>query len=151
MSVFKQTIIYMDNCCFNRPYDNQSNERIRLESEAKMYIQDLIKQGEFTLVWSFILDFENNANPIKERKKTIAEWRSVASLYVAANDEVRILANKIQNQTKLKSKDSLHIASALSVKSKYLLTTDKKMLKSKIDGICIINPVDYVLVLHEEN
>lgn len=30
----------MDNCCFNRPFDDQSQIRIRLESEAKLKIQD---------------------------------------------------------------------------------------------------------------
>jgi hypothetical protein len=151
MSVPDRTVLYMDNCCFNRPYDNQSNERIRLESEAKMYIQDLIKLGKIVLAWSFILDFENNANPILERKITIAEWKNIATLYTAAKDEIRVLANDIQNQTKLKSKDALHIACALNLNSDYLLTTDKKMLKAKINGICIINPVDFVLVLHEES
>jgi len=25
---------YFDNCCFNRPYDDQTQERIHLESES---------------------------------------------------------------------------------------------------------------------
>jgi hypothetical protein len=35
--------IYLDNCVFNRPFDNQNAIRIRLEAEAKLYIQSLIK------------------------------------------------------------------------------------------------------------
>jgi hypothetical protein len=34
--------IYLDNCCFNRPYDNQNNLLVLLETEAKLFIQDLI-------------------------------------------------------------------------------------------------------------
>lgn len=147
----KRFNIYMDNCCFNRPYDDQGNERIRLETEAKMYVQDLIKLGTVGLAWSFILDFENNANPIVEQKKAIAQWKVIADSYVKANHTIRIMANDIHNQTKLKSKDSLHIASAIFIKSDYLLTTDKKMLKAGINQIKIINPVDFVLILHEEN
>lgn len=26
-------IIYLDNCCYNRPFDDQTQERIHLESE----------------------------------------------------------------------------------------------------------------------
>lgn len=37
--------IYLDNCCFNRPYDNQSFVQIELETQAKLYIQYQIKQG----------------------------------------------------------------------------------------------------------
>jgi len=35
--------IYLDNCCFNRPYDNQDSVAVRLETEAKLYIQEDVK------------------------------------------------------------------------------------------------------------
>jgi hypothetical protein len=47
--------LYMDNCCFNRPFDDQSQLRIRLESEAKLKIQEEIRAGNFQLAWSYIL------------------------------------------------------------------------------------------------
>ena len=34
--------IYLDNCCYNRPYDDQNQLKIELETKAKLYIQDLI-------------------------------------------------------------------------------------------------------------
>lgn len=34
--------IYMDNCCYNRPYDDQTHIRIHLETEAKLHIQDMV-------------------------------------------------------------------------------------------------------------
>ena len=52
--------VYLDNCCFNRPYDNQSHLRIRLESEAKLKIQEEIRSGAYKLIWSYILDYENS-------------------------------------------------------------------------------------------
>ncbi len=54
--------IYLDNCCFNRPFDDQSFLTIRLETEAKLDIQKKIESGRLSLGWSYILDFENNAN-----------------------------------------------------------------------------------------
>jgi len=39
--------VYLDNCCFNRPYDDQSHLRIRLEAEAKLKIQEEIRNGSF--------------------------------------------------------------------------------------------------------
>ena len=42
--------IYLDNCIFNRPFDDQSQIRIRLEAEAKLFIQDKIKNNEIELV-----------------------------------------------------------------------------------------------------
>jgi len=55
--------IYLDNCCFNRPFDRQDDITTRLETEAKLYIQNQIKAGTLKLVWSYILDFENSRNP----------------------------------------------------------------------------------------
>ena len=42
--------IYLDNCSYNRPYDNQLQMRIYLETQAKLYIQELIKQKKLKLV-----------------------------------------------------------------------------------------------------
>lgn len=54
--------IYLDNCCYNRPYDDQSQIRISLETQAKLYIQDMIKRGQLELVTSYVLEFENSNN-----------------------------------------------------------------------------------------
>jgi hypothetical protein len=63
--------VYLDNCCFNRPFDNQEKIRIYLETQAKLYIQKMIKQEKLQLIWSFILDTENRDNPFKQKRKTI--------------------------------------------------------------------------------
>jgi len=31
--------LYLDNCCLNRPFDDQIQQRIYLETEAKLFIQ----------------------------------------------------------------------------------------------------------------
>ncbi|OGJ92056.1 MAG: hypothetical protein A2268_05855 [Candidatus Raymondbacteria bacterium RifOxyA12_full_50_37] len=146
----KKKTVYLDNCCFNRPYDSQLQEKVHLETEAKLYVQDLIKQNSLDLIWSFMLDFENSANPLAEQKESILEWKYTAKTTVQALDEVRISANKIQLETNLKSKDALHIACAIHAKADFLLTTDTRMLKSKINGILIVNPVEFVFILSEE-
>jgi len=37
--------LYLDNCCFNRPFDDQSQMLVRLETEAKLFIQEGIKRA----------------------------------------------------------------------------------------------------------
>ena len=73
-------LIYLDNCCFNRPFDDQKQIRIHIETEAKLFIQSKIFAGEFRLAWSYILDYENAANPFPERKETIANWKKRAAI-----------------------------------------------------------------------
>jgi hypothetical protein len=41
--------IYLDVCCLSRPFDNQSQERVRLESEAVLMILHRIETGEWYL------------------------------------------------------------------------------------------------------
>ena len=75
--------IYLDNCCFNRPFDNQSLIAIRLETEAKLDIQEKIKSGYLSLGWSYILDFENNANPFLDRRIEIQKWKKWADSFIS--------------------------------------------------------------------
>jgi hypothetical protein len=70
--------IYLDNCCYNRPFDNQDSFTIRFETDAKLKIQELIKNKTLELIWSFILDFENNDNPYIDVKNNIAQWKKLA-------------------------------------------------------------------------
>ena len=54
--------VYLDNCCYNRPYDNQSQLRISLESQAKLHVQGMIRDGEIQLASSYMLIYENSKN-----------------------------------------------------------------------------------------
>jgi len=74
--------VYLDNCSMNRPFDNQKMLRIRLETEAKLAIQQQIHAGDVQLAWSYMIDFENGMNPFQERKETIRQWKNWASVDV---------------------------------------------------------------------
>ena len=39
--------IYLDNCCYNRPYDDQSQIRVSLETQAKLYTQERFDYTEW--------------------------------------------------------------------------------------------------------
>jgi predicted nucleic acid-binding protein len=144
-------LIYLDNCCFNRPYDTQNQEKVRLGTEAKLYVQALIRQGELRLVWSFILDFENQANPFIDRRESISEWKALASCHVPAIAEIAAAATGIASETTLRPKDALHVASAIHAGAAFLLTTDRKLLNTVCRGIRIMNPVDFVFFLSERS
>ncbi len=36
-------LIYLDNCCFNRPFDDQEQLNIRIETESKLFSCAAIK------------------------------------------------------------------------------------------------------------
>ncbi|GHV73263.1 hypothetical protein AGMMS49940_05650 [Spirochaetia bacterium] len=114
--------IYLDNCCFNRPFDDQNQLKIKLETEAKLFIQHEILVGNYELVWSYILEFENNQNPYDDKRSAVAGWKDIAKTHDFAE---RLKWNKIR------TKDALHIACAAYAKSDYFITVDKQRYKLK--------------------
>jgi len=143
MRIFR---LYLDNCCFNRPYDDQTFFLVHLETEAKLFIQQAILHKTFELVWSYILDFENAANPYHNRKQAIAKWKKIAVLDVSASEKVVNCAKKIMLKG-IKKKDALHIACAIEGKCDYFLTTDKKLLNTAFDEIIVLSPIDFIKAL----
>ena len=82
------TRIYLDNCCFNRPYDNQENIKVQIETESKLYIQRKIKESQYSLVWSYILEYENQSNPYVIRKEEILEWKKISTIIIKPSEEI---------------------------------------------------------------
>ena len=137
--------VYLDNCCFNRPFDNQSHLKIRLETEAKLEIQARIAAGELELAWSYILDYENEANPFAERRDAIRIWRNLACTDQMATEDV-IKKAKALALLGMKNKDSLHLACAIATNSDVFLTTDGGILRKRetIREIRVCSPVDFI-------
>lgn len=137
--------LYLDNCCFNRPFDDQSHLRIRLEAEAKLRVQEEIRSGSFELVWSYILDYENSKNPFRERKDQIDLWRRYSAIDVREDEEVLRIA-KLLNVKGVKKLDSLHVACAIVAKADYFLTTDDGILRKAmlVDEIKITDPIGFI-------
>ena len=142
--------IYLDNCCFNRPYDDQSRLRIRLESEAKLKIQENIRNGDIQLVWSYILDYENEKNPFRERREQIAKWRKYAVDDVLENENILRLAS-ILLEKGIRKMDSLHVACAIDAGADFFLTTDDGILKkaSLVEQIHITDPIGFIKEIEE--
>jgi hypothetical protein len=137
--------IYLDMCCYNRPYDDQQQTRIHLESLAKLHIQQSLVKGDWDFVWSFILEFENSKNPYPLRKETIQKfsYRCVQYINELNADDIMIIAKPIQANG-IEAKDALHVACAIYSSCDYFLTTDDRLLKYKTERIKIMSPVQFV-------
>ena len=140
--------IYLDNCSFNRPFDDQSSMRIKLETEAKLFVQEKILIGKLQLIWSHILEYENMQNPFIERRNAIIEWKKIAAENIGGAKNVVARASEF-TRNGVKSKDALHIACAIEGKAEYFLTTDDKLLKklAETKELIVINPVNFIPIL----
>ncbi|MBI3038640.1 PIN domain protein, partial [bacterium] len=139
-----------DICCFNRPFDDQARIRIKLETQAKLHIQDEIKQGRIELCWSYVLDYENSVNPFVERKNFVGNWKKISRFDVNENQSILPQASKLQKQG-LHGKDALHLASAVSASCNFFFTTDDFILKKfqSFGKLKILNPIDFLGVLEK--
>ena len=143
-------LVYLDNCCFNRPFDDQKQIRIRIETEAKLFIQEEILAGKFLLAWSYILDYENAANPFPERKETIGNWKKRAVVDTGETKTILDLARQL-NTSGIKAKDALHIASSVAIQCEYFITTDLYLIKKLVnfEKIRVVSPVDFINCLKQ--
>ncbi len=140
--------VYLDNCCFNRPFDDQSSLTVLLETEAKLSIQNSIRAGKVALGWSYVLDYENAANPFEERRLEIQQWRELSNSYTEETPPIIEDMNRFIT-IGIKPLDALHIACAIALDCDCFLTVDKGILKKSIlisdIQVFIMNPIDFII------
>jgi len=144
--------VYLDNCCYNRPFDTQDGDTIIFESIAKMSIQRLITNQKIVLAHSIILLEEIYNNPFKYKKEQILGFLSNSKIYVGEDkrSEISIYATEIM-KTGIKYMDAAHISAAIIAQCDFLITTDKKLLNYKSDKIIVINPIDFIRMWESKN
>ena len=138
--------VYLDNCCYNRPFDDQESLAVALETFAKLQIQAQMRTGAVEYVWSDSLCHEVRHNPFPRRFRSIVSWMLGAAVYVETTDEVVERAKAFQAMG-VKKMDALHLASAEKAQCDWFFTTDKGILKkvNRIGAMIVANPVDYVI------
>jgi predicted nucleic acid-binding protein len=136
--------LYLDNCSFNRPFDNQEYLTINIETQAKLMIQEKIKNNAHILVWSYMLDIENDDNIEIERIESIGKWKTIATDIIKESNNI-IVENIIKLlKIGIHEKDAVHLACAIYANCDYFITTDRKLLNKEVEGIKIINPIEFV-------
>ncbi|GHV87435.1 hypothetical protein AGMMS50255_7310 [Spirochaetia bacterium] len=144
--------VYLDNCCYNRPFDDQTQMRISLEAQAKMHIQTVILEKKADLAYSYMSEYENNDNPDGEHRAIIARFLQNAVSYVdySKADVVETRAADIMNYG-IKHKDAIHLSSAIEAQCDCFITTDDGILRNyKGTDIKVCSPVDLVIGLQNE-
>lgn len=137
--------LYLDNCCFNRPFDDQNQLKVFLETQAKLDIQEKILLGQYHLIWSHILDYENEQNSNGMMKFEIAQWETRSVLTVEISELVLEHARSLMQST-IHLEDALHVACAIVAQADYFITTDRKLLNklSKLNLIRAVNPIIFI-------
>ena len=144
--------IYLDNCCYNRPYDSVQQVSVELEARAKLSIQQNIKDGKYELVTSEVLTYEIQNHPIEMTRSAILafiEENSAFHVGTERDEEIDAEARNIM-ETGIHYKDACHVASAIFAGCAYFLTTDKRLLKYRTGRIRMCNPIDFIREMEDE-
>lgn len=120
--------LYLDVCCLNWPFDDQIQDRIRLESEAVLLILAHIERGEHEWIGSDVMDLEIAQTPDAERRARIALLYDSTTFDVVTSD-TQFERARILETHGFHAFDALHLACAESAQADVFLTTDDRLLR----------------------
>ncbi len=120
--------IYVDVCCLNRPFDDQTQARIRLEAEAMLMIFTRCETDDWEWIGSDVVDFEINETPDLERRRRVQSLASHVKLSIRVGRSETERAQQFEVWG-FSTFDALHLACAESGGADVFLTTDDKLLR----------------------
>ena len=142
------TRIYLDVCCMNRLFDNHSQERVRIESEAISLILGRVQRTECEWITSETVDLEVDRTQDFERRTRLQllTGPTQRKIIVSGTEEERAL---FLVGLGFDAYDALHLACAESGGATVFLTTDHRLLRKaiRIAGqlqIRVVNPLVWV-------
>ena len=146
--------VYLNTSALNRPFDDLSRERVRLEAEAVTLLLAAIERRAVEWVTSEYLVFEVSRIPDPERRHRVASFVGLASEALPVSSAVVMRARELEKHG-LRGLDSLHVAAAEAARCDYLVTTDDRMVRraSKAGAatrVAIVTPMQAVEALPNE-
>ena len=143
------TKIYFDVCCYNRPFDDLAQDKVRLETEAILSIfNKTYNNSAFSIYSSPAVDFEISQTKDSNKKNLVQAFLgSAKTIPLAFDDKINQKARALMFYN-IKYMDALHIAFCDFYDIDYMLTTDKVLLNfvSRIDlSVKVLNPIEFVM------
>ncbi|MBI4782240.1 MAG: PIN domain-containing protein [Oscillatoriophycideae cyanobacterium NC_groundwater_1537_Pr4_S-0.65um_50_18] len=143
--------VYLDTSAYNRPFDDQTQPKIFLESQAVAIILQMVEAETVELVSSWVLEYENSRNPSLIKQAAMNRYLQMAELRQEVDEVIRQRAEQLQHNG-IKAIDALHIACAEAVGSDYFITCDKRLInRCSTLTMKVMNPVDFVLEANDHD
>lgn len=139
--------LYLDVCCLKRPFDDQAQARIRMESEAVLALLALpAERVEF--LRSRAHDLENDQNPVSWRAARVREWLTARPV-IATPQGVLLARTRELTELGFGAFDALHLASAESAMASAFVTVDDRLIatarrSAAALSVAVREPVSFV-------
>ena len=143
--------IYLDTSIYNRPFDDQTQPKIFLETQAIIIIFQMVEANLVELVSSSVLEYENSRNPFPIKQQAMSRYLNYATIKQPVNLSLKKRAEQLEKQG-IKTIDAFHVACAEATQSDYFITCDKRLI-NRCQGLTLktLNPVDFILEVEDEN
>ena len=138
--------IYIDMCCLKRPFDDQSQGRVWMETQAVMRILTACWIGLFKTHSSPALLYENRMNPNPLRRMRVGEILKGFEAPLPSAPGVYRRATIIA-RAGVDALDAVHLAFAEETKADYFITCDDYLLGMAARlrlKTAIIDPIAFV-------
>jgi len=143
----KQVIrIYLDTSVYNRPFDDQTQPRIRLETLAFAAILQSVETNMLTLLSSSIIKLENQKNPFSSRQQWVNYCLNHATHCQLVDESIKERAEQL-SLLNIRGMDAFHLACAEAMQCDYFLTVDDRLMKRYKGLLQVKNPVELILLL----
>jgi hypothetical protein len=76
------TRVYLDTSVYNRPFDDQTQPKVFLETQAVILILQMVEAKLIELVSSSVLEYENSRNPFIVNQQSMERYLQIATLRV---------------------------------------------------------------------
>ena len=141
-------LVYLDNCALQRPLDDRTQFRVRIEAEAVEAVLREVERGTVGLLGSDVLLAESGAAADLTRRAFAAEILALASARVRLTDAVEQRARPFRRGG-MKALDALHVASAAEGAADYFCTTDDRFLAkartANLADVHVVTPPELAL------
>ena len=106
--------LYFDCCCYNRPFDDLSQDRIHDENEAVLSLMNRCRSGQYTVLGSTVLQLEISKIRDFDKKSKFLSLTNIISETIVYSAAIQKRAMELQQIETIRKIDSLHLASAES-------------------------------------
>ncbi len=140
--------IYFDVCCLNRPFDDQTQPRIRLEKEA--IVSTLAQVAAKDLQWlsssAVTAEIKQTSDPVRRYRMLSLLSMATGSINVTNESEGR---SRELVELGFKPFDALHLALAEHGGADIFLTVDDRLIRlaNRLEGkvrIPVSNPLTWI-------
>ena len=140
--------VYLDTCCYCRPYDDQTQVKIAAETVAVMAAIETCRLAGFCIVGSMVVMSELGNIRSDELREIIEQfYTDTVDYYVLLTADDLARAKELQFGG-MGVMDSYHLAAAETAGVNILLTTDGSFerirIRSKLSAVKVINPLIFL-------